>query len=88
MKVEEDEKELTPDSELQDDLVDEVGQITGVTYHEGEPLQCGTKEKDRDKHRWELDPASADDYLDRTHEHPDEAEPLRHMQHVHREKKV
>ena len=86
MKVEEDEKELTPDAELEDDLVDEIGAITGLTYQEGEPLRVGRKEGDRDRHRWELDPASADDYVERTHEHPDEAEPLRHMKHEHKER--
>ena len=87
MKVEEDEKELTPDAELEDDVVDEIGTITGLTYQEGEPLRVGNKEDDRDRHRWELDPASADDYLERTHERAAEAEPFRHMKHVHKERR-
>jgi Family of unknown function (DUF6335) len=36
-----------------------------VTYADGEELKAGEKERERDKHRWELDPASADDYQDR-----------------------
>ena len=44
---------------------DEIGQAAGVTYEEGEPLRAGRKEKERDEHRWELDPASAEDYQER-----------------------
>ena len=78
---EEEESEL----ELEDE-VDEIGKLSVLRYADGEPLRVGPKEKDRDKHRWELDPASADDYVDRMHEHPDEAEPLRHMRHEHKER--
>ncbi len=46
-------------------VVDEIGQAMGVTYHEGEELKAGEKERGRDKHRWELDPASSEDYRDR-----------------------
>ncbi len=48
------------------DVVDEIGQAVGVTYQDNEPLKVGEKERSRDKKRWELDPASADDYQDRT----------------------
>ncbi len=41
------------------------GRAFGISYAEGEVLQCGEKERDRDRHRWELDPASADDYGER-----------------------
>ena len=34
----------------------------------GEELEVGEKEERRDKHRWELDPASSEDYADRTKE--------------------
>jgi hypothetical protein len=37
----------------------------GINYQEGEELKVGDKERSRDKHRWELDPASADDYQER-----------------------
>ncbi len=86
MKVEEEEQEATPDGELIEDVVDDIGKIAGVTYQEGEPLRVGTKEDDRDKHRWELDPASADDYKERTHPEVAEAEPIRKMHHEHHER--
>ena len=44
---------------------DEIGKAIGVTYADDEELKAGEKERDRDKHRWELDPASADDYNER-----------------------
>lgn len=66
----------TPDQ----DIVDEIGEAIGVTYAEGEPLRVGRKEEERDEHRWELDPASAEDYRTRTAEAA-EAEPIRHMRH-------
>jgi hypothetical protein len=46
--------------------VDEIGKAMGVAYADGEELRIGEKEEDRDKHRWELDPASSEDYADRT----------------------
>jgi len=48
------------------DVVDEIGEAIGVTYQEEEELKLGEKERSRDKKRWELDPASSDDYQDRT----------------------
>lgn len=45
--------------------VDDVGRAIGVTYQDNEELRAGEKERERDKHRWELDPASSDDYQDR-----------------------
>jgi hypothetical protein len=51
----------TPDQ----NVVDNIGRAMGVTYEDNEPLKVGEKERDRDKHRWELDPASSDDYRDR-----------------------
>lgn len=51
----------TPDQ----NVVEELGAALGVTYREDEELNCGEKEKERDRHRWELDPASADDYFER-----------------------
>ncbi len=68
------------------DVVDEIGKAAGITYQEGEPLRVGEKEEDRDVHRWELDPASAEDYVERAHEQPEEAEAIRRMHHEHREK--
>jgi len=45
--------------------VDNIGRAMGVTYQEGEELKVGEKEESRDEHRWELDPASSEDYQDR-----------------------
>jgi hypothetical protein len=46
--------------------VDELGKAIGVTYADGEELKIGEKQRSRDAHRWELDPASSEDYLSRT----------------------
>jgi Family of unknown function (DUF6335) len=48
----------TPDQ----DVVDEIGAALGVTYQDDEELKASDKITERDKHRWELDPASAEDY--------------------------
>jgi hypothetical protein len=50
------------------DNVEEIGEALGVTYQDNEELKVGEKERSRDQHRWELDPASSDDYRDRTRE--------------------
>jgi hypothetical protein len=47
----------TPDQ----DRVDELGEAVGLTYEDEEPLNSDEKVLDRDRHRWELNPASADD---------------------------
>jgi hypothetical protein len=73
----------TPDQ----DVVDEIGQAIGITYAEGEPLRAGRKEEERDEHRWELDPASAEDYRSRATEAEEEAVPIRHMRHRDRYKR-
>ena len=49
----------------QNDL-DEMGKAIGLTYAETEELKIGEKRGSRDKNRWELDPASSEDYVDRT----------------------
>jgi len=51
----------TPDN----NVVDEIGRAMGVTYDDNEELKVGEKERSRDTHRWELDPASSDDYRER-----------------------
>jgi len=48
--------------------LDAIGEAVGVTYADGEELNVGEKEERRDRHRWELDPASSEDYVDRTKE--------------------
>ena len=45
--------------------VDATGQAMGVTYQDNEELKFGEKERSRDIKRWELDPASSEDYIDR-----------------------
>jgi hypothetical protein len=51
----------TPDQ----DIVDEIGKALGVQYDDNEELKGADKIQERDRHRWELDPASSDDYIDR-----------------------
>lgn len=45
----------TPDQ----DVVDDLGQAAGLVYRDGEPLDYDSKVLDRDRNRWELNPASA-----------------------------
>jgi len=47
----------TPDQ----DVVDEIGEALGVEYDDEEELKGAPKIEARDKHRWELDPASKED---------------------------
>jgi hypothetical protein len=51
----------TPDQEV----VDDIGKALGVEYNDNEELKSSDKVSERDKHRWELDPASSEDYKDR-----------------------
>lgn len=51
----------TPDQ----DVVDELGEAVGLTYEDNEPLHSTEKVEERDRKRWELDPASSEDYNDR-----------------------
>ena len=51
----------TPDQ----DVVDNIGKALGVQYDDGEELKGSDKIVQRDKHRWEMDPASSEDYKDR-----------------------
>jgi len=44
------------------DRVEEIGKALGVNYQEGQELEGGDEIAERDKHRWELDPASSDDW--------------------------
>jgi Family of unknown function (DUF6335) len=47
----------TPDQ----DVVDELGRAAGLIYEDDEPLNSDAKILDRDRNRWELNPASAED---------------------------
>ena len=56
--------EPTPD---QDD-VDAIGAALGVTDPDGQPLATTERIAARDRERWELDPASSEDYEERQRE--------------------
>ena len=47
------------------DIVDDIAKALGVQYEDNEELKGEKKTSDRDKKRWELDPASSDDYDER-----------------------
>lgn len=47
----------TPDQ----DIVDELGEAAGLTYRDDEALNYDRKVLNRDRDRWELNPASADE---------------------------
>ncbi|HSC27073.1 MAG TPA: DUF6335 family protein [Vicinamibacterales bacterium] len=51
----------TPDQ----DRVDDIGRALGIEYQDNEELRTGDKIQERDRHRWELDPASSEDYRER-----------------------
>ena len=51
----------TPDQ----DNVDQLGEAVGLTYQNNEPLNSEEKLEERDEHRWELEPASAEDFEER-----------------------
>ncbi|MFL6247740.1 MAG: DUF6335 family protein [Thermoanaerobaculia bacterium] len=51
----------TPDQ----DVVDDIGKALGVQYDDNEELKASDKITERDRHRWEMDPASSEDYKDR-----------------------
>ena len=51
----------TPDQ----DIVDDIGKAVGIEYQDNEELKGADKVEKRDKKRWELDPASPEDWEDR-----------------------
>jgi hypothetical protein len=51
----------TPDQ----NVVDDIGVAVGNEYQDNEELEGADKIEERDKHRWEYDPASSEDYEDR-----------------------
>lgn len=61
-----DESAVSSSSTPDQNEVDEIGAAMGIQYASDEELKVGEKERSRDKHRWELDPASSEDYRDRT----------------------
>ncbi len=54
----------TPDQ----DIVDEVGKAVGLTYSNTEPLHTDDKLGQRERDRWELNPASDPEYAERVKE--------------------
>lgn len=48
-----------------EEVVDDIGKALGVQYEDNEELKASDKIVERDKHRWEMDPASSEDYKDR-----------------------
>ena len=52
----------TPDQ----DIVDEIGRAVGVNYEDAEPLHTTEKIEQRDQERWELHPASSEDFRERS----------------------
>ena len=63
----------TPDQ----DAVDDIGRALGVQYEDNEELKASDKVVERDRHRWELDPASSEDYRDRKEVGAELARPVR-----------
>jgi len=53
--------EPTPDQ----NSVDDIGRALGLQFQDNEPLDFEGKVHKRDDQRWELDPASAEDYRER-----------------------
>lgn len=64
-----------------DALMEEVIDDCGIVYEAYEELDCGVKDHERDRHRWELDPASAEDWDDRVRPRASLAERWRHFGH-------
>ncbi|MDQ3280336.1 MAG: DUF6335 family protein [Acidobacteriota bacterium] len=60
-----DESAVSSMSTPEQNVVEEIGAAMGVTYQDNEELKFGEKERSRDIRRWELDPASSEDYIDR-----------------------
>ncbi|WP_447980045.1 DUF6335 family protein [Candidatus Nitrospira bockiana] len=47
------------------DVVEKLGEAVGLTFQDTEPLGAGRKLEERDTNRWELNPASSEDYQER-----------------------
>jgi hypothetical protein len=61
-----DESAVSSSSTPDQNVVEEIGAAMGIQYADDEELKVGDKERERDKHRWELDPASSEDYAERS----------------------
>jgi Family of unknown function (DUF6335) len=51
----------TPDQ----DTVEDLGKVAGLVYEDNEALHTATKLQGRDRNRWELNPASSEDFQTR-----------------------
>jgi Family of unknown function (DUF6335) len=51
----------TPDQ----DIVEDLGKAVGLVYQDNEPLGTEEKVSERDRHRWELEPESSEDFDER-----------------------
>ena len=51
----------TPDQ----NVVDDIGEAVGVNYDDNEELEGAERIEERDRHRWEFDPASSVDFEER-----------------------
>jgi len=60
----------TPDQ----DVVDELGKAAGLSYRDDEPLDSDKKILDRDRNRWELNPASVNDETEEDLEEDNESD--------------
>jgi hypothetical protein len=58
----------TPDQ----DRVDDIGKALGITYESNQDLQGGEEVAERDRHRWEYDPASSEDWPHDKHDKKEE----------------
>jgi hypothetical protein len=47
------------------DIVENIGRAAGLTYQDNEQLDPAEKVRKRDRKRWELNPSSSEDYLER-----------------------
>lgn len=43
-------------------VVEEIGEALGLTFEDNEPVDAPGKLRRRDRHRWELEPASSEDF--------------------------
>jgi Family of unknown function (DUF6335) len=57
-----------------ENIADEIGAEVGVTYQEGEELDTVNKVAERDRDRWELRPASSEDFVTRSNLDDEELE--------------
>ncbi|HEY7863665.1 MAG TPA: DUF6335 family protein [Thermoanaerobaculia bacterium] len=55
-------------------VAEEIGAEAGVTFQDAEPIGVTEKIADRDRRRWELDPASSEDYESRAQDEAGESE--------------